>query len=61
MFLILGLCYHYYGGIIPLCANFMATVTPSLSYNSGSCYHSLGGITLQNKAISIAAVRPFLF
>ncbi len=46
LFLILGLCYHYFGGIILFLANIIDTVLPYLSVISGLCYHYLGGIIL---------------
>ena len=39
-----GLWYHYYGGIIVLAANLIATVIPLFSYILGLCSHSLDGI-----------------
>ena len=44
LFLMLGSCYHYLGGIILLLARYIATVYPSLFYNSGLWFHYDGGI-----------------
>ncbi len=60
LFLILGLCYHYFGGIILFLANIIDTVLPYLSVISGLCYHYLGGITPLN-ANNIATVSSLLF
>ena len=54
-----GECYHYFGGMIPLFAKYIATVSPSSFYNSGMCYHSLGGIILLRASI-IATVHLLL-
>ena len=60
LFYISGLWFQHSGGIMPLLANFIATVILFVySIILGSCCHSLGGIILLN-ANSIATVQPSL-
>ena len=55
--IMLGSCYHSFGGIILLNANYIATVQPSLSVIYGLWYHYFGGI-LPLCAKVIATVKP---
>ena len=56
-----ALCFHYFGGIIPTLAIYIATVLPYESIKFFECIHYFGISFIPLKASNIATVYPVLF